>query len=60
MVPWNPHGVYLSETAAFRHGERSLEHMSPHVSLGLCKQDAASLSQGVVNHRDVFYRNTSP
>ena len=49
MAPRNPQGVCLWETAALRHRERFVKLLPPHMSLGLCKQDAASWSQGIVN-----------
>lgn len=49
MAPRNPQGVYLWETAALRHRERFVKRMPPHMSLGLCKQDAATRSQSIVN-----------
>ena len=52
MAPRNPQGVYFWETAALRHRERFVKRMPPHMSLGLCKQDAATRSQGIVNLRE--------
>jgi len=49
MAPRNPQGVYLRETATLRHRERFVKRMPPHMSLGLCKQDAAIRSQSIVN-----------
>jgi hypothetical protein len=53
MAPRNPQGVYLWvylwETAAPRHRERFVKRMPPHMSFGLCKQDAATRSQSIAN-----------
>jgi len=49
MAPWNLQRVYLSEAAAFRHGERLTEGVFPDVSLWLCQHDPTTRSQGVVN-----------
>ena len=52
MAPRNPQAVYLSETAVFRHGDRSVKSISRDMSLGFCKHDAATRTQGVANLRE--------
>jgi hypothetical protein len=52
MAPWNPETVYFSQAAAFRHGDRFVKSISRDMSLGFCKHDAATRTQGVANLRE--------
>ena len=52
MALWNPETVYFSQAAAFRHGDRFVKSMSRDMSLGFCKHDAATRTQGVANLRE--------
>jgi hypothetical protein len=52
MAPWNPEIIDFSQAVTFRHGDRCVKSISRDMSLGFCKHDAATRTQGVANLRE--------